>query len=543
VRKNDRSRITNWLAAALLSSPGFRTNLIERVSLKFQANLSRERLQTLVILSSNYWFVRDLFRIVYVSVLIRVIALMRFAPEIRSLYLKIPKRRTSCFGSSDRDVLATTATLDWPATSALRDRLVDFLLPQGSWRRIVDLHVFTEPELDLKTLVESSTNGARCVRIFGSKKDFTRNSTSTGRVNALLYEYFQIGERVFARQHTAHEIRIVSRTILKIHEELVLRGMKVDCGERGEVLKRSAQLALGAGIRQTSFKDLASMFELASDELSEICSKSVMAGEDSCRARLHLTDAFARPITMDEFVFQCHLGLERLFSEFSDVIASALVGGTPGCDFDYRIYLILYDGTSSARLMAFFSALRDVFTSSNLSISELWRIRSPMVLTTSLWKKSSMWYHALRTLEEPYFLRRHGVVLAGQDLRGLPGEPSASDLFRSIAQSVCDLRNIMWESIRHRQTGRLADLLLGRIPVLWLILSKGTIATSRGEALSECAKLDFPNFDQLEELNHCAVSLAPKDLPPANSPIWEASLVQSCELIDSMVEMAQCRIS
>ena len=218
---------------------------------------------------------------------------------------------------------------------------------------------------------------------------------------------------------------------------------------------------------------------------------------------------------MDEFVFQCHLGLERLFSEFSDVIASALVGGTPGCDFDYRIYLILYDGTSSARLMAFFSALRDVFTSSNLSISELFQMRNPMVLTTSLWKKSSMWYHALRTLEEPYFLRR---AWCGS---GRPG-PARTAWRTECERSVSEHCAVRGRSAQHNVgvkfvTAKRDDwptCYWAGFPVLWLILSKGTIATSRGEALSECAKLDFPNFDQLEELNDCAVSLARRTCHP-----------------------------
>ena len=139
--------------------------------------------------------------------------------------------------------------------------------------------MFTEPEFNIKTLVESSTNGARCVRIFGSRKtlrEFQLHRTCERLAIRVLPDW---QEDICQTTHRTRDPDCV-KTILKIHEELVLRGMKVDCGERGEVLKLSAQLALGAGIRQTSLDYLASVFELASDELSEICSKSVMAGED-----------------------------------------------------------------------------------------------------------------------------------------------------------------------------------------------------------------------------------------------------------------------
>lgn len=515
------------------------------MSSNFHAGIWRERLQAFVIRCSNYLLAREVLWIVYAAVLVRVIALVRFIPEVRSLYLKIPKDRAYCFGSSDLDLVATTATLDWPAVSALRDRLVDYLLPAGSWRRIIDLHLFSEQEFNLKSLVESSASRARRIRIFGSQAGFLRESNSTERLKGLLYEYFQICERVFARRHTPHEIRIVGRTVLKIHEELVLLESNVDCDEHAtplDVLSRSAQLARGIGIHRATFTELAHMLQLANTELSAISNKS-LANRDSTQGKLHLTNAFARPITMDEFVSQCRLELGRLFCEFQDVIASALAGGTPGCDFDYRIYIVLHDGASRARVTSFSEALRQVFTSTSLLSSKLWRIRCPIVLTFSVWKKSSKWYHALRPLEETYFIQRHGEVLTGQDLRQPSGEPCAGDLFLSAAQSVCDLRNIMWESIRHHQTSRLADLLLGRIPVLWLILSKGIVATTRGEALSECAKLDFPNFARLEELNRCLCGLPPDDLPAASSSIWEPSLVESCELISSMVETAHCRIN
>jgi hypothetical protein len=514
------------------------------MSHKFRPLVSRERIQAFVINCSSYPFVRGAFGTIYAAALVRIVVLMRLVPQIRSLYLKIPSWGTYCFGSSDLDLLATTRNLEWPTASALRDRLADFLLPRGSWWRIIDLHIFTERELDLKILVESSADATSRIRIFGTQRDFRRISSLDSNMNALFYEYFQICERVFSGPHTAHQIRIVSKTVLKVCEQLLLSGAEKISGDRAtnDLFRRAVQFARGRGIQHVSETEVAEMFQLASAGLSELCDGLPADNNDKAEPKIRLTKVAEPPATMERFANRCRPELESLTAEFSDVIACAMIGGTPGCEFDYRIYLVLRDETLTDRTMPFFGALRKLFTSSSLLNSQFWRIRCPIVLTLSMWKSSSVWYHALHPCDESYFVRRHGVVLAGQDLRELSREPNENDLLRSAAQSVCDLTNIVWESIRHSQTTRLTDVLLGRIPVLWLTLFKATIVTTREEAMRECRDLDFPYFAILDELNRDVRDLPPERLPPVNSSIWKPWVEKSHELIDSMVETARCRI-
>jgi hypothetical protein len=204
-----------------------------------------------------------------------------------------------------------------------------------------------------------------------------------------------------------------------------------------DIFQRARQFERGRGIQHASKKDLLEMFRLAGVELSAICDGLLATGRNEAEPSLRLTEEHQPPATMDRFANQCLAEFAALTAEFSDVIVSAMVGGTPGCEFDYRVYFIIGDNSPNIRLISFFDTLRNLFGSSSLLSSRLWRIRCPIVLTLSMWKKSSLWYHALRPIEESYFVQRHGQVLAGEDLRELPDQPSEKDLFRSAAQSVC----------------------------------------------------------------------------------------------------------
>jgi hypothetical protein len=74
------------------------------------------------------------------------------------------------------------------------------------------------------------------------------------------------------------------------------------------------------------------------------------------------------------------------------------------------------------------------------------------------------------------------------------------------------------------------------------MLSKATIVTTREEALRACRDVDFPDFEILDGLVHIVGELAPENLPLAGSSIWEPWIERSCELINYLVGMAQCRI-
>jgi hypothetical protein len=146
------------------------------------------------------------------------------------------------------------------------------------------------------------------------------------------------------------------------------------------------------------------------------------------------------------------------------------------------------------------------------------------------------WYNSLRPVEEYYFLMRHGVVLWGEDLRGDLTEPSRADITQSAALAVIDLRNRIWAALRLRQSRRLADLVVGRLPTLWLLLAKSTVATSVGEAVSGCCESSFPHATILQKL-YRRLGCNQQDLPAVTDETWKPVLQSLTDWLDELVEL------
>jgi hypothetical protein len=103
---------------------------------------------------------------------------------------------------------------------------------------------------------------------------------------------------------------------------------------------------------------------------------------------------------------------------------------------------------------------------------------------------------------------------------------------------VADLRNRLWSALYLDQPVRLADLIAGRIPVLWLALENLRIATSAAEALSACGSNGFPHWDKLDALRRRIAGLAPWDLPPVRDPSWQPCVESLSDWLDGLNAMA-----
>jgi hypothetical protein len=148
------------------------------------------------------------------------------------------------------------------------------------------------------------------------------------------------------------------------------------------------------------------------------------------------------------------------------------------------------------------------------------------------------WYNSLRPVEEYYFLKRHGVVLWGEDMRGDLNEPSRADVTRSAMLAVVDLRNRIWAALHLRQSRRLADLVMGRVPTLWLLLANSMVATSVGEAVLGCSEGSFPHATKLKTLYRRLAGRDPQDLPPVTDETWTPALQSLTDWLDGLTEMA-----
>ncbi len=166
------------------------------------------------------------------------------------------------------------------------------------------------------------------------------------------------------------------------------------------------------------------------------------------------------------------------------------------------------------------------------------RLRHPKISTLSVWRARSRWYHSLRPVEECYFIERHGVVLWGEDLRHDCAPPVNRAVVRSAAAAVADLRNRIWSALHHDQPPRLADLIVGRIPALWLLLAHMGIATSTEEAVMACSSNGFPHWEDLRALRRRLAGLPFTSLPSTRDPVWSACLQSLSDWLDGLATMA-----
>jgi hypothetical protein len=507
------------------------------------------RLRDLVIRTSPYPPFRWAYASVYAAVLAWVVLRLRRTPQIRTVELKLPVKG-HCFGSSDLDLRVETVPLDTAAFFELCESLAPFLLPAGSWRRMIDLRLFSEPELRLKRALESQYfSTARRVRVIGPQPQPAPvlRPTPFEPLGRVMYNFTALCREVFQGRLDAHCMRLVGRGILGIDNELQAHpGMlaKVAPGLRARGLRIARALARG-GRANATFDEVASAFLLAQDEAAALCELAQDPAPDGGHGLSPVAEGVA-PDTLDRAIHACQPAIVELCRAQADAVQSVILGADPGCRYEYRIYFILRDELPFARRLEASRALRELFAgpgSYNRIRTDYFRLRFPIVLTLPMWRAASRWYHLLRTAEEYYFLRRRGAVIFGADFRDQLSPPTRADAMRSAAVAVSDLRNIIWQSVHDRQSARLADVLLGRIPALWLLLSQAIVATSPGEALAAGRASGFPHAAVVAELDRRIGGRPPRELPEPTDPVWQPALKVLDEWLGDLLKMALCQLN
>ncbi len=504
------------------------------------------RLQRIVMRSSRYWPLRWIYGASYGALLLWLVVRLRRLPEIRLLELRRP-RGDHCFGSSDLDLRAQTLRLTATEYFGLCDRLADVLRPRKRWMKILDFHLVGPAEMELQRRLGAISFGdSRWIRLFGHQSAPATPAELTAAPCRAMYEYGYICQELFERRFDLHSTRSLYRRMTRVdHEFRSLRGSLDEPGAdlRRQVMSVAESVTAKGRLRIARPDELESVFALAICELDSIarCSAATR-GLDS--DFLPVAESLA-PANLSRAVASCSVAINELCRENSKLLLSAIIGGVPGTGFDYRIYLIVRGGLGVNELLEVHRAIRSTYTAANSSSripTTYLRLRHPTVLTPQMWRASSRWYHALRPVEEYYLLRRHGVVLWGEDLRGELRPPTNSDVVFSAAIAATDLRHIIWESIHDRRPKQLADALVGRIPALWLLLSESRIATSSGEALAGCAASGFFKIEILQKLRDRIENESPEKLPQTDDPIWKQALQSTSVWLDQIVAMAAARL-
>ncbi len=510
--------------------------------------------------TSPYPPMRWAYAAAYASVLLWIVARLKAIPEIRSVDLKKPARGHH-YGSSDLDLLATTVPLSAPDFFAVCDRLAKFLQPAGSWRRIIDLYLFSPGELELKRRLDPNSIAPRLTHIFGPNLFLGEIAAPSHKddLGRAMYAFTSLCQEVLEGPLDPHRMRIVYRTIEKLDRELPEAARRhVDVALRAEILRMPDDPVVRGRIAPAHFAEAARAFSLAFDEVNALCDASALAPIEGCAD--HRRDHFSqcdlpirspllpeslRPETLDLAIASCKPAVAAMCASFDDAILSAIIGCNPGASYEYRIYLILREELSNDRRMQVLRAVRELFagpaTYQNVP-ADYFRLRAPILMTPAMWRATSDWSDPLRSAEEFYFLQRHGAVLWGEDVRAQLRPPTYRTMMRSAGIAVSDLRNIIWETLYRRGSSRLADVILGRIPALWLLLSRSRVATSPGEALRGCLAGGFPHADVLEQLSDQIVGLPPRKLPRTDDAIWKPALGALTEWLDAVMEMALCKV-
>ena len=111
-------------------------------------------------------------------------------------------------------------------------------------------------------------------------------------------------------------------------------------------------------------------------------------------------------------------------------------------------------------------------------------------------------------------------------------------MLRSAATSIAHLRSYSWRAVHGGQALFLANLILGRLPILWLLLTRGVIATTPGEAMAAALDEGLPSVDTLARLYSTIHGLIPRELPPTSDTVWRPALEKATEWIDATLESA-----
>jgi hypothetical protein len=481
----------------------------------------------------------------YGAALLWLVARIRKVPEVSALDLRLP-RRSHCFGSSDLDLRAETAQLSAPEFFALCDRLSDVLLPSKPWRKIFDLYVFPSGEFELQKRLEDFGSQGRWLRLRGPKTAADRNYPENRRayLGKVVSDYDFIGRELFEGSLDIHHARFIYKKTMEIHEALLARphrSANISNGIAAQVLEAAHGPAVKGHACKASFEELAHAYTFAMAEASAVCE----ASSDECLADqgskyLSFADSVA-PETRGRAAESCKSAIAELCSSLDGTVRSALLGAVPGTSYEYRIYFVVREELSVDAYVNLSRAVRELFSGAKSYLKvrpDYLRLRPPLVLTPVLWRTMHHWYNSLRPVEEYYFLKRHGVMLWGDDMRGDLIEPSRVDITRSAVLAVADLRNRIWAALHLRQSHRLADLVMGRVPTLWLLLANSMVATSVGEAVSSCCESSFPHASKLETLYRRLAGRNPQDLPPVTDESWTPALESLTDWLDGLVEIA-----
>jgi hypothetical protein len=363
-----------------------------------------------------------------------------------------------------------------------------------------------------------------------------------------MYEFGCLSQELFEGRPGLHATRTLYRRLMRIGDGFGSNPRPVDSEYerlREHISRQADRIASGGPLPKLEPFDLQELFALALYQVDSISETSECSGDVERDLSFQSMGESIGPENLTEAIESCSAAVRETCSQLSGCVQSAILGCVPATGFDYRIYLILRDGQGVQEHIEVFRTVREIYSAEDSYRripSTYLRLRHPTVLTPSIWRTSSRWYHALRPVEEFFFFRRHGVVLWGNDLRGEQTQPSAADVIRSAAIAVSDLRNGLWGSVHDRRPRQLADVLLGRIPALWLLLAKSTIATSSGEALAGCAAAGFPRISLLDELRERLAGVRPEYLPNTDEPVWKPALEATSIWTEEIAQMALARL-
>jgi hypothetical protein len=470
---------------------------------------------------------------------------VRRVPEIATVELRTP-RAGHCFGSSDLDLRAATASTSTTGYFKVADALASVLLRSEPWLRIFgfDLCGAHELELERRLCTQSYDAGDdEWLRLLGDEPNppTPGPEPEAAHLGRVTYDYADLSARIFEAPLDLHYTRLIYKKLLRIDHEARQRLPALDSTlpPGSESILRAAHGPANRGrVRRTSFDALARAHALALVEASALAEVAPRRRAEPSLAPVR--DA-APPRTLETAVALCAPAVRQLCAGLGGTIESAILSAVPGSSYEYRVYLIAQDGLRSEEIVEISRAIRGLLTdpqSHRHFPSGYFRLRAPLLVTPSLWRTGSRWYHALRPVEEQYFLHRHGRVLWGADPRTNLDLPSASDLLRSAAIAVAALKQRVWAALRLRQPARLCDLLVGRIPALWLLLAQRTVATSAPEAVAECAADGFPHRDVLVEVARTVAGCPPRQLPQVGEELWRPALQAVPEWLERLAEMA-----
>ena len=503
--------------------------------------IPRLRVQEFVIRTSAYPPLRWAYGAAYGAVLAGSLVRLKLAVEVQLVELKLPTDRF-CFGSSDLDVWAQVAPRSLPAFFALCERLASMLDSSGTWSRIVDLYVLSGSEAELKRQLESQSLSSRWVRIIGPKAVVPRapGQPVRSRLGRAMYRFAGICQEVLCSPLEAHHLRILSKHMLEIDDESrALEKPRARADGAPQALSLARWFAHGKRLPADGFRAAACILSMAQDRLTALSAAESQCAVDAADVPVRIVGRCIAPDTLESAVAAVKQSVERACSDLCGAVSSVILGGDPGCNYSYRIYFVLRDGIVAQQRIAIYAKLRSWVAAADIGDALRYlRQRYPIIVTVPMWQWLHRGYHLERPVEEFYFLKRHGVVLWGEDIRDQLAVPSRVDCLRSAGIAVADLRTNLWRAMHRGRPARLADHLLGRIPTLWLLLSYGVMATSAGEAVEGALTEGLPGAEVLAQLYRRLRGLPPQDLPPTSDPVWGAALERAGDWTDRMLHLA-----